>query len=89
MTNLTQTEMGIPEDYVKPMSFEKEKRLLKQINTMAAKKHGLIHPNLPYYESIVHFHQSSQVYVPNDILFCFLEGVRVINSCASRYANAV
>ena len=45
----------------------------------------MIHPGLPYYQAILSFNRAKNVYVPNDMLYCFIEGLRLINNAASDY----
>merc|ERR1712129_322462 len=55
-------------------------------NSQLAIKHDLINPELPYFDAIVAFNRATtQPYVPNDILYSFISGLRLIQSAATKY----
>jgi len=83
MRNLTQSQLSIASEYQK--SYATTKQISQQFNSRLAMKNNMIHPELPYYEAILCFHRARNVYVPNDMLYCFIEGLRLINSAASQY----
>merc|ERR1712125_146578 len=71
MRNLNQTQLSIPQEY------QKKYGISKQFNSRLAMKHDMIHPELPYFDAIVSFNRAKAVYVPNDILYAFIEGLRL------------
>ena len=83
MRNLTQSQVSIPNEYQK--KYATNKQISLQFNSRLAIKNNMIHPELPYYQAILSFNRAKNVYVPNDMLYCFIEGLRLINSAASEY----
>ena len=79
MRNLTQSEVSIPREY------QKQYGISSQWNSRLAVKNDVIHPELPYYDAILSFNRSKNVFVPNDMLYCWIEGLRLINTAASEY----
>ena len=79
MRNLSQSQVSIPSEY------QKKYGISAQFNSRLAIKNNMIHPELPYFDAILSFNRAKNVYVPNDILYCFIEGLRLINSAASHY----
>merc|ERR1711884_586726 len=77
MRNLSQSEIGIPEEFRGPIDKVPKSRQLE--------KNDVFSPSMPYHGAIEEFSNCRRMSSPSDILHCILTCLRLLNSEAKEY----